>query len=149
MSSCSYFKILKVDVSHCFPILRLSKTGPKIAFHPLIYSHFLTTLPKNGRYLHKNGENIQISWIFHGFPSFSPFQITILGPEKKKASRSSSALRRRRSDSKLLGKMLVFNCEKLILAVKNSGKMLKYDAFHCEKLKMFGFSNFAVNWISL
>jgi hypothetical protein len=86
------------------------------------------------------------------FPWFSillPISNHHFGARKKKASRSSSALRRRRSDSKLLGKMLVFNCEKLILAVKNSGKMLKYDAFHCEKLKMFGFSNFAVNWISL
>ena len=71
-------------VSHCFPILRLSKTGPKIAFHPLIYRHFPTTLPKNGRYLHKNWENIQISWIFHGFPSFSPFKSPFWGPKKKK-----------------------------------------------------------------
>ena len=66
------------------------------------------------------------------FPRFSillPIQITILEPPPKKSpARSSSALRRRRSDSKLLGKMLVFNCEKLILAVKNSGQnfMLKF-----------------------
>ena len=67
----------------CVPVLCLSKTGPKMAFHPLIYNYFPITspkkLPSSAQKLGKHHENPNLI----GFPWLCSM-VFHLSPRKKR-----------------------------------------------------------------